>query len=297
MSNVYKGYFVQVEDDNTRIVDSNELVRKKIEEEELRLQRMRFLTEELGLAEESEGEGEFREGLFSTDISGLVSDDAEGVNIINSPEPKISKEEQELEEIRAEIEKANEELAQIKAEAESYLQNAQNEIDIMSQNAYEEAKSKGYSEGREIGIHEADALKEEYERNRVELENEYQGLIEELEPMMVDTLTGIYEKLFRVELSDKKSLILNLLTEAINDSGQARNIVIHVNKEDYQTVLESRDIILTETGMLEDNVEFIQDGTLGSGGCLIETENGIYDCSLETELKELRNKLMLISRT
>ena len=35
--------------------------------------------------------------------------------------------------------------------------------------------------------------------------------------------------------------------------------------------------------------------TLSESQCMIETEAGVYDCSLETELKELCKKLRILS--
>lgn len=297
MSNIYKGYFVQVEDENTRVVDSNELVRRKIEEEEERLARIKFLSEELGLSESGEeGEPEFVAGLEAADLSGLVNDTEQDKQPVIHQNYENAKAAEELSALQAEIEEAGAELENIKAEAESYMQNAQAQIEQMRQAAYEEAYEKGHQEGYQAGYHEADALKAEYERRSAELENDYQNMIEELEPQFIDLLSGIYEKFFKIELSGQRQLLINLLTEAINDSGEARNVVIHINKDDFQGVYELRDQILSDTGMQSDNVEFIQDGTLGTGGCMIETDNGIYDCSLETELKELRNKLLLLSR-
>ena len=53
--------------------------------------------------------------------------------------------------------------------------------------------------------------------------------------------------------------------------------------------------ILEETGTLPDNLEIITDVTLSQAQCMIETEGGIYDCSLGTELEELKRKLRLLS--
>ena len=58
---------------------------------------------------------------------------------------------------------------------------------------------------------------------------------------------------------------------------------------------EAREEILEKTGMLAERVDIIPDMTLVPSQCMIETEGGIYDCSLGTELKELTRKLMLLS--
>jgi len=42
-------------------------------------------------------------------------------------------------------------------------------------------------------------------------------------------------------------------------------------------------------------LEIAEDMTLSPTQCYIETDNGIYDCSLDTELAELSRKLKLLS--
>lgn len=53
--------------------------------------------------------------------------------------------------------------------------------------------------------------------------------------------------------------------------------------------------MISETGTGSAHVEIIEDMTLSQAECFIETENGIYDCSLDTQLRELERKLKLLS--
>ena len=43
------------------------------------------------------------------------------------------------------------------------------------------------------------------------------------------------------------------------------------------------------------SIEIVEDNTLSKNECLIETENGVFDCGLGTQLAELKQKLMLLS--
>ena len=43
------------------------------------------------------------------------------------------------------------------------------------------------------------------------------------------------------------------------------------------------------------NVEVVEDLTLAKNECLIETDSGIYDCGLGTQLEEVKKKLMLLA--
>ena len=71
--------------------------------------------------------------------------------------------------------------------------------------------------------------------------------------------------------------------------------IVHVSKKDYQQVLAAKDSILEETGVVPGSLEIVSDVTLSQSQCMIETEGGVYDCSLGTELEELTRKLKLLS--
>ena len=74
-----------------------------------------------------------------------------------------------------------------------------------------------------------------------------------------------------------------------------RNYLVHVSRQDYEGVMADKERIRAQAGGSSVSVEFVEDSTLSGAQCLIETENGIYDCSLDTQLCELSKKLRLLS--
>ena len=98
-----------------------------------------------------------------------------------------------------------------------------------------------------------------------------------------------------MDLTRYRDLVANLLVNAMQNIENTRNFLVHVSKEDYEGVMTSRDRIRAEAGGSSVSVEFVEDATLSRSQCLIETENGIYDCSLDTQLSELSRKLKLLS--
>ena len=127
------------------------------------------------------------------------------------------------------------------------------------------------------------------------MEQEYQKKMQELEPAFVEKLTDIYEHIFNVDLRKYENLVYNLLMDAMQKIDGAKNIMVHVSKEDYAYVQEHKEILLEETGMMGNSVEVVSDATMTKAQCMVETENGIYDCSLDTELEELKRRLRLLS--
>lgn len=278
-SNLYKCGWVTVQEKDTRVIDNNALLEQK-------LSAVLHAASIPDAEEILPGDNGFEDGLDAEKVDALFSSD-EGV-IKGSLQA-------ERDALLEEIENARAELAAVKEQADAMIEDAKSQIGAMQMKAYEEAKSQGYQEGERLGRQEADAQINEYLAKKKQLEDEYEKKIEELEPEFIETLTGIYEHIFKVDLTRYRDLVANLLVNAMQNIENTRNFLVHVSKEDYEGVMADKDRIRAEAGGNSVSVEFVEDATLSRSQCLIETENGIYDCSLDTQLSELSRKLKLLS--
>ena len=123
----------------------------------------------------------------------------------------------------------------------------------------------------------------------------YEKQLDELEPMFVKTLTGIYEKVFECGLDNQQELILGLLRNTIRKLDGCKNYLIHVSTADYAYVKQHKNELLSDSTQEGIVVDVVEDSMMRENECTIETINGIYDCGLGTQLSELRKKLMLLS--
>jgi flagellar assembly protein FliH len=238
--------------------------------------------------EEIQTEEGFTEGLKADEADALLQEN--GGTVI-----KNSALEAERDALRREIEEAKAELSDLQSQADGMIEDAKAQIGAMQMKAYEEAKNQGYQEGERLGRQEAEAAKKEYQTKKKELEADYEKMTENLEPEFIETLTGIYEHIFKVDLSRYHDLVASLLMNAIQKVDSTRTFLIHVSREDYEGVLANKETIRMAAGGNSASVEFVDDATLSHSQCFIETENGIYDCSLDTQLSELSRKLKLLS--
>lgn len=278
-SNLYKAGWVLVDGDTPRVIDSNAQMKSRME----KAQAEGYVRREAS-SEESEG---FSAGLNAAMVDALLSPEGQGTVL------KAGVMEQEA--VNEELEAARAELARVKEETADMLNEAQAQIEEMRRQALAQAQEQGFQEGYQKGMDEVQAMRNECQARREELEAEYQQKIEELEPEFIDALTGIYEHIFKVDLSSYRQIVMFLLIDAMQKTNGASNYIVHVSKKNYPQVIKQKERILEETGTLPENLEIISDMTLSESQCMIETEAGVYDCSLETELKELRRKLKLLS--
>lgn len=279
-SNFVKGFNVRVDDKKTVKIDANDRIARRLEE----------LAEQMKEQEpEAIAEG-FSEGLDADMVERLVSDTDEGEG---EQEPVIHPD------TAVSSAQAQAMIDEAKENADQIIEDAKNEAAQIE----EDARRKGYSEGFEQGRADAEIEeREKYERKVKELEAREQAIVQEyekkaaeLEPLLVNKLSGIFEKVTGVRLENDRETIVYLLRRALTNLDGARNYIIHVSAADYDRVQSDKEDIAKGTGVLPDRFEIIEDVTLKTGDCMIESDGGIWDCGLGTQLELLVKQLKILS--
>lgn len=286
MSNVLKGINAAIDEDEKKVINSNAMIAERI-----RLLKTILDREQAQKVEDFPEDG-FSEGLDAEMLEGILNDpDAEpGENVLKAeaapPEPAI-----DLEAIQAE---ADQMIEEARAEADRIIQEAMDQAEAGKAQIYEEARAEGHDEGYGQGLAEADAIKAELAQKEQDMMAEYEQMVSELEPALIDMLSDIYGHIFNVDLRDKKEIIFYLLQNALQNTDTTVDIMIHVSKDDYEYI-SSNKAALFEGIPGADNTEIVPDVTLSVGQALIDTGSGIFDCSLGTELEGLKKQLVLLS--
>ena len=291
MSNLFKAGYVSFDATEARIIDNNELANKKIEafqEQEMRRQRAQMAQEE-GYGDGYE-EGDFVPGIDMEQLTQLTEDQSmlESVPVPGpEPDPQF-----DMEAMQAEIDFK---LQQAQEQADMIIQDAQAQAESIRQSAIEQGHNEGYEAGYQEGAAAAAALQEDVEKQKEELERQYQQIVDELEPEMVDVLTQIYEHVFNIELREDKGIILHLLKTTLSRIEPGKDLIVHVSSDDYDDIMDQKadlDACITSPNT---SMEIIEDPLLKENECMIESDSGVFDCSLGVELSEITRKLKLLS--
>ena len=181
MPNLYKQYFVHNEPDKTRVINSNDIVEKRLEKM-AELKRMEQKT--------TDGNG------FS---AGIVGPDTDYVEEIDHTA-----------EAKKEAEKI---LAEAHAQAETILSQADQE----AENIRENAKNTGYQEGRQCLESELAAQREqlqnEYQRKQETLQDEFREKQKNMEKDLVDVILEVFNKVFHIQFDNKKHILMYLIAK------------------------------------------------------------------------------------
>jgi len=283
--NLLKSGWVMVSQDEVRVIDSNKTIEEKL-----------VLTEAPEPDAQAYHPVSFDEEGGPQDAMDMLF--AEGLDAETVLPEEVMFGQEQLQEAQAQ---ADEILARAQAQADEIRQQAQVMAEQDARAAYENAKQQGMQDGYQQGMQkanaEADAVRREYAQKEQELLKQYHEMMEEMEPYLIGQLTGIYEHIFDVELSQYRNILQHLITNTLRSVEMSDNYLIHVSEQDYSYVSMQKAQIIEEGCVKNATLEFVEDRTLNKNECLIETEDGIFDCSLSTQLTELKRKLQLLSYT
>ena len=274
------------------IIDSNALVEKKLKEVSVKAKKKpaKPIDNAETMVTSENAEAGFVEGINADQIDALMIDDDDESNVIKYVSP-----EEEAEELRIAAQaKADEIVATAEQLAQEYKNNSRREAEIEGTRIKADAKQAGYQEGLVQAQDEYASRMQELDMRAQQMETEYAQMIAELEPRFVQTITGIYEHIFKVDLSQHRELLTQLIASTMHEVESSRTYIIHVSAEDYPEMDDSKKAILQEAAP-GCQVDIVQDIGLGRNQCLLETDNGVFDCGLDRQLNELKNKLMLLA--
>ena len=280
-SNLLKRGFTKLVEEDTRVIDMNGLVAKRIRELSAKMQQ-------------EEGTG-FVSGLAADKVEALVTDNENGEGAPQTS-GNVIKAGEDLQKLKEEAEAEAQKIVEdARAQAACILEDARTQAEAQKADVLEQARRQGQQEAKAEADRTEAQRTAEYQKKEAGLEAEYQKMIDELEPKFVDTITGIYEHIFHVDLHSYREILCYLISSTMRKTEDNRSFLVHVSKEDYPYVSMQKKQIMTGATSPNSTVEIVEDITLGKGECLIETESGIFDCGLGTQLSELRQKLKLLS--
>ena len=272
-NNVYKANFIQFSPENTKVIDANSLVAKRLE----------GFSGVLREKEEETVSEDFSENEENSPMDELLADRDAPIEEEASTET--------VESVAEEIERMKQEAA---SEVEEMKRQALEEAESIKDEIIKDAREQGYSEGAAKAEEEYAYKLGELQAKMDSLEGEYNALASDLEPRIVDAITDIYKKVFGDNFFNRRDVILTLVSKALAHVGAEDLIIIHVNPKDFEILEENRETLF-EGRNYEKEPEIRQEETYEEGRVKIETGYGIIDCGIDTELSELSRILHMLS--
>tara|TARA_B110000503_G_scaffold136934_1_gene220248 strand:- start:720 stop:1592 length:873 start_codon:yes stop_codon:yes gene_type:complete len=154
----------------------------------------------------------------------------------------------------------------------------------------EEAQNEGYIAGEQQAT-------DDQQREQAARENEFEQLktvftsgldtqLDRVEAFAIDIAFAAITRLVGERVRDEQ-FNRAVISSALADIRGAQTVTIHVSEQDFKA-MSSFEAVLRAEGRYSD-VLFTADPRVSVGGCMIETDNGIWDARLETQLQRLRD--------
>lgn len=267
MSNIIKSGFVAFSDDNRLVIDSN--------------------------------------GLFAASAPGKVIrsieeqqdnlEDLQLEDIINDKELQ----DPDFEEKRT---LADSMVEDARAQAEQILEDAKAQAQDVLSEAEKNGYKKGYEEGQQQARQEAgaqlsrdqEALNQQREQLIAEYNTQKEMFLYEAEPKMADVTIHLIQALIGIVVEEQKDVLVYLIDKAMRDIDDSMHFVIKVSGDDFELVSSRKDRIYGSNNPAIE-IDVIADSKLVKNQCLIETDNGIVNCSLDEQLINLARDIRMLA--
>jgi len=158
----------------------------------------------------------------------------------------------------------------------------------------DEAKKRGYEEGlkkgREDAAREVTSIVESMKKTIESLTDTRTEFFGKAEKEMVDLVTMVSSEIVLREIREDEKIIADVLRKAVEEIHIQQKIKVRVNPADLENVKNMEEKLLEEVESIT-GVEFAADGKITQGGCVIETNIGTLDATLENRLTAVHRSL------
>ncbi len=200
------------------------------------------------------------------------------------------------------IEQAKREAQAIKQEAEKYYQSVKQQL-LQEQEHWHTEKqqlaSVAQQEGYEAGFTQG---KEEALNRYHELINEAQRIVETANEQFYEQIEAAKETIFLIglkvaeriigeKLAENSEYFLSLVKRAIKEVREQSEVKIYVHPFYYETLVQQKDELKAVFNQ-EVDLFIYPDEQLEEKGCMIETPFGRIDASVDTQLQQIKEKLL-----
>ncbi len=111
-------------------------------------------------------------------------------------------------------------------------------------------------------------------------------------PQIVELALQMAEKIVGKRVEEDPQIVASILERARDAVPQGKNVRIFLNPADYHALLDLRPDLVREHGATPANTEMIPFDEIERGGCRVESDAGIVDATITTQLEEMRRQIL-----
>ncbi|MEW6607995.1 MAG: FliH/SctL family protein [bacterium] len=191
-------------------------------------------------------------------------------------------------------ESSNQILNEAHEKSNEILTKTNSEIDQVTQVAKQDGYEQGFKKGKEEGINTGqEVIKKTLSQIHnvlLEAKHKREEIIQTNQEMILDLALMIAKKIIKTELATNKQAILKNLTQTLKKVKNKEEIKVKINPVHLQELSSKKEELLSQVFGLE-GINFEEDENIEPGGCLIETNFGLIDATIATQLEMIQQAL------
>lgn len=200
-----------------------------------------------------------------------------------------------IEEINQARQEAAAVLEEARVEADQLKLQLQQELEQIRESAFQEAYNHGVEEGFQAGLNHFVSemekfihnLDREVERVQMLMDHQVQGMGMKL----IVLSTQIAEKIIQRQVELEPELIIKQIETILAEISRVKSLAIRIHPSELDLVKAHEERFLKLTQEIE-KIQFVIDYSLEPGGCIVETDSGGVDATIETQLNRIQELLL-----
>lgn len=182
--------------------------------------------------------------------------------------------------------------------AENEHKRIEEKLEALALEKLKEVQEKAYKEAYDVGLEEG--RQHAYESVQLELREKLKSLEELIESIsnlkkdlvvknersLVELVGFIANRLALQHIENDEEAIVNIITAAVEDSQDEERILVKVSEKDFQFLDENAEEMKKKISAMK-KIKLEVGEEIKPGGCIVETNYGVVDASVEQRLEKL----------
>ena len=182
-----------------------------------------------------------------------------------------------------------------KKRADEIMERRSKDSERLCREAVEEAKKTFFLEAEKALMAEKQHMRETFDADTKEIFSDLAALKEKLVHRYLNELkdvsVAVGEKIVGIALSSSSDVIEKMILQEVEKEHHLDYIRIYIDQMSYSAIVQADSELMENLTEISDNVKFVVAENKPQGHCIIETPEEITDVSVETQMRNIKERL------
>ncbi len=155
----------------------------------------------------------------------------------------------------------------------------------------ENIKKSAFEEGYRAGLEKAQVDLETFRTELANFMSARKDVFEYIAPDVLEISVEIAKKIIKKEVEEDPQVLINTIIDVLKSVSKSEpKIVIRVRPQAVQFIKDTIPNITYQYG-IDSKINIVADPSVEEGGCIFQTNNGIVDASIDTQVEIIKKAL------